>query len=41
MYADTPIAEYGEIGNESEDITVPHGASRYISHNERVHAYRI
>lgn len=35
------LHQYGEIGNESKDITVPHGAFGYIGHNECVHAYRI
>lgn len=28
------LLEYGKIGNESKDITVLHGAFRYIGHNE-------
>ena len=28
------LLEYGKIGNESQDITVPHGAFGYIGHNE-------
>lgn len=35
------LFEYGKIGNESKDITIPHGALGYIGHNECVHAYRI
>lgn len=35
------LLEYGKIGNESKDITIPHGAFGYIGHNECVHAYRI
>ena len=35
------LLEYGKIGNESKDAAVPHGAFRYIGHNECVHAYRI
>ena len=35
------LLEYGKIGNESQDVTVPHGALGYIGHNECVHAYRI
>ena len=31
------LFEYGKIGNESKDITIPHGAFRYIGHNECVH----
>ena len=32
------LQQYGEIGNESQDIAVPHGAFGYISHDECVHA---
>ena len=35
------LFQYGKIGNESKDVTVPHGAFGYIGHNECVHAYRI
>ena len=28
------LLEYGKIGNESQDITVPHGAFGYIGYNE-------
>lgn len=28
------LFEYGKIGNESKDITLPHGAFGYIGHNE-------
>ena len=35
------LFEYGEIGNESEDVTAPHGTFGYIGHNECVHAYRV
>ena len=35
------LLQCDKIGNESKDITVPHGAFGYISHNECVHAYRI
>ena len=35
------LLEYGKIGNESKDITIPHGAFGYIGHNECVHTYRI
>ena len=35
------LLEYGKIGNESKDVTVPYGAFGYIGHNECVHAYRI
>ena len=35
------LLEYGKIGNESKDAAVPHGAFRYIGHNECVHAYQI
>lgn len=35
------LLQYGEIGNESKDITVPHGAFGYIGHNECINAYRI
>ena len=35
------LFEYGKIGNESQDITVLHGAFGYIGYNECVHAYRI
>ena len=35
------LFQYGKIGNESKDITVPHGAFGYIGHNECVHTYRI
>ena len=27
------LLEYGKIGNESKDVTVPYGAFGYISHN--------
>ena len=37
----TLLFEYGKIGNESKDITIPHGAFGYIGHNECVHEYRI
>ena len=35
------LLKYGKIGNESQDITVPHGAFGYKCYNECVHAYRI
>lgn len=35
------LFEYGKIGNEFKDITIPHGEFGYIGHNECVHAYRI
>ena len=35
------LIEYGKIGNDSKDITVPHGAFGYKCYNECVHAYRI
>ncbi len=35
------LLKYGKSGNESKDITVPHGAFGYIGHNECVHTYRI
>ena len=35
------LLEYGKIGNESQEVTVPHGAFGYIGYNECVHAYRI
>ena len=33
------LFQHGKIGNESKDITVPHGAFGYIGHNECVHTY--
>ena len=35
------LLKYGKIGNESQDIIVPHGAFGYKCYNECVHAYRI
>lgn len=35
------LFEHGKIGNESQDVTVPHGAFGYIGHNECVHTYPI
>ena len=35
------LFKYVKIGNESQYITVPHGAFGYIGPNECVHAYRI
>ena len=31
------LCQYGKIGNESKDITIPHGAFGYIGYDECVH----
>lgn len=35
------LFKYGEIGNESKDTTVPHGAFGHQRHHECVHAYQL
>ena len=35
------LFQYGKIRNESQGVTVPHGAFGYIGHNECIYAYRI
>ena len=35
------LLQYGEIGNEPQDATVPYGAFGYFDHDECVHAYQL
>ena len=34
------LLQYGKVRNESEDLTISHGAFGYQRHDERVHTYQ-
>ena len=34
------LFQYGKIGNESKDLTIPHGTFRHQCYHECVHAYQ-